>query len=207
MQKKLIATTAAISTLGGTIAGATFFSTGGAGAEEAAAVERTAEQEVRIEPGERITTALQGLIDDDTLTENQAEAVIDALENVRPEGRRSGPHTPGLRGESRTRADFSAILGLDNADIRIALRSGLSLAEVAAEQDVDSQELVDAIVTATEHHVAGALERGRIDQEKADDIRASAVERAEAIITGEFEGRSGPGRGPGQGAPRAELNA
>lgn len=57
-----------------------------------------------------------------------------------------------------------------------------------------------------EERVNGALESRRIDEEKAAEILVDAEERAEAIVSGEFEprkrgfgrrGPEGPGSAPG----------
>lgn len=200
MNKKLLATAAAASTLGGAVAGATLLAPGGAGAEEDA--EAPDEGHVRPDPGERISAALQGLVDDGTLTESQVDAVVQALQDARPEGRH-GPRGFGA-GE-----DLAAILGLEGEDIRAALKDGSSLSDLADQQGVDSQELVDAIVAASEERVNGALKSDRIDQEKADEILAGAEEKAESIVNGEVEGRRGPGgpRGGFGGVPTPEADA
>lgn len=206
MNKKFLATAAAASTLGGAVAGATLFAPGGAGAQDDTDDGGAVEEQVRPEAGERIAAALQGLVDDGTLTEAQVDAVVDALQEARPEGR------PGHRGHGGFAggAELGDILGLENTEIREALADGSSLADLAEEQGVDSQDLVDAIVAATEERVNGAVENGRIDQEKADEILAGAEDKAESIVNGEFEGRRGPG-GPrggfGAGEPTPEADA
>lgn len=209
MNKKMIATAAAASTLGGAVAGATLLAPGGAGAQDDTTDDgTTVEERVRPEPGERIAEALQGLVDDGTLTEAQVDAVIDALEEARPDGRH------GHRGPGRflAGADLAEILGLESSEIRDALVDGTSLADLADQQGIDSQELVDAIVAATEERVNSAVEAGRIDDEKADEILAGAAERAESIVEGEFEGPRGPGGprdrfAPGTQTPDADADA
>lgn len=196
MQKKFLATAAVASTLGGAVAGATLLAPGFAGAQEDTNAPAPAEEMVRPEPGARITAALQGLVDDGTLTDAQVEAVVNALSEARGElgEGRGGPrgHDRGFGGGG----DLAEILGLEQDALREAVMGGQSLADIAAEQGVDTQDLVDAIVSATEERVNGALESGRIDQEKADEIIGGAEDRAEAMLNGEFEGPRGP-RGPG----------
>jgi len=194
MQKKFLATAAVASTLGGAVAGATLLAPGLAGAQEGADTPAPTEEMVRPDAGERITTALQGLVDDGTLTEEQVQAVVDALREARAELGQRGPR--GHRGAPLGGADLAEILGLEQDALREAVMGGQSLADIAAEQGVDTQDLVDAIVAATEERVNGAVESGRIDEDKADEIIAGAEERAERIVNGEFEGRRGPG-GPG----------
>lgn len=215
MQKKFMATAAA-STLGGAVVGATLLAPTLAGAQDDGDDGATTEAEtapaeagtdiepgVRLEPGIRIEEALQGLVDDGTLTEAQVDAVAEALVEARGEvaGRFRGHH--GHRGGPFAGADIAETLGLEQDELREALGSGQSLAEIAEAQGVDPQTLVDAIVAATEERVNGAVENGRIDQDRADEILANAAERADDAINGEFE--FGPRRGgPGPDAAEAE---
>jgi hypothetical protein len=211
MQKKTLATAAVASTLGGALAGATLLAPGLAGAQEDETPTTTEEttDTARPEAGERIAEALQGLVDDGTITQAQLDAVVDTLVEARPERGDRG-HRGGFGGG----ADLAEVLGLEQAELREAIAGGQSLADVAAEQGVDTQELVDALVDAAEERVATGLENGRIDREKADEILAGAAEKAEDLVNGEisFEGRRGPGGprggfGGGDAAPEADADA
>jgi hypothetical protein len=200
---KLTASLIAASTLGGAAAGATLLAPGIAGAQDdTAPVEET--ETVRPEFGERITEALQPLVDDGTLTDSQVDSVIGALEEARPEDGGRGHDRPG-RGQRGPRGAgvVADILGLEGSEIRDALQSGSTIADLAAEQGVSVDDVVDALVAQAEERVAAGLEAGRIDQEQADEILAGAEEHAEDIVNGEFEPGEGRGhRGPG-GAPAA----
>lgn len=211
MQKKTLATAAVASTLGGALAGATLLAPGFAGAQEDETPTTTEEttDTARPEAGERIAEALQGLVDDGTITQAQLDAVVDTLVEARPERGDRG-HRGGFGGG----ADLAEVLGLEQAELREAIAGGQSLADVAAEQGVDTQDLVDALVDAAEERVTTGLENGRIDQEKADEILAGAAEKAEDLVNGElsFEGRRGPGGprggfGGGDAAPEADADA
>lgn len=192
MEKKTLATAAVASTLGGALAGATFLAPGFAGAQDDTDTETT--DDARPEAGERIAEALQGLVDDGTITEAQLDAVVDALVDARPEGLGGHRgHRGGFGGIGN--ADLAEVLGLEQADLREALVDGQTLAEIAAEQGVATEELVDALVDAAEERVSTALENERIDQDRADEILAEAAEKAEDLVNGEleFEGRRGFG--------------
>ena len=196
MKKTLAATAIAASTLGGVAAGAALFVPGSAGAQEDVdELSETAGQQF----GAHIAEALQPLVDDGTLTEGQVDAVTDALAAARPE-RPRGHAEFGRPGPARG-GEIAEILGLEPQELGEALRGGQSLADVAAEQGVDTQDLIDAIVANAEERVADAVEAGRIDQEKADEITAGAAEHAEDVVNGEIQpGRRGPGQG--RGGPR-----
>jgi hypothetical protein len=185
---KLTASLIAASTLGGAAAGATLLAPGIAGAEDdTTPVEET--EMVRPEFGERITEALQPLVDDGTLTDSQVDAVVGALEEARPE---KGPRGAGVLADA---------LGLDSSEIRDALKGGSTIAELASQQGVSVDDVVDALVAQAEERVAAALESGRIDQEKADEILANAEQHAEDIVSGEAKPGKGHGRGGPAGAP------
>lgn len=200
---KLTASLIAASTLGGAAAGATLLAPGIAGAQEdTPPVEET--ETVRPDFSERITDALQPLVDDGTLTDSEVSAVIGALEDARPEdGGRRGHGQRGPRGAGAV-AD---VLGLEGSEIRDALQDGSTIADLAAEQGVSVDDVVDALVAQAEERVATALENGRIDQEKADEILAGAEEHAEDIVNGDFEPGQGRGHRGGPGGTPAPADA
>jgi len=172
-----------------------------AGAEDAAATVADAPSWV--------ADALSGLVDDGTLTEAQADAVVQALADARPErGFRPGGPGGGVVAEA---------LGMEVTELRDARRDGATIAELAAERGVSVEEIVDAIVAEMTEHLSAAVESGRITQEQADARLATAEERATALVNGELRdglrfghrpGRGGMGRGwGGEGAdPSSETD-
>ncbi len=186
--KRSVAITAiAASTLGGVGAGAAFFTPVIAGAQDDVV---EAEQPAP-ERAERISEALQVLVDDGTLTEAQRDAVVETLQNARPDrgefrDRRS-PRGPRGAGE------IAEILGLEGSEMREALRNGSSIAELAEAQGIDSADVVDAIVARAEERLDTAVENGRIDDTQAAEMLTQAAERAEDLVNGEIEfgGRRG----------------
>lgn len=199
---KLTASLIAASTLGGAAAGATLLAPGMAGALDDTTPAEESET-VRPEFGERITDALQPLVDDGTLTDAEVDAVVDALEEARPEDGGRGQHGPGQRGPGQRGAGAIAdILGLEGSEIRDALQGGSTIADLAAEQGVAIVDVVVVLVAQTEERVAAGLDSGRIDQEKADEILANAEQHAEDLVNGDFE----PGKGRG-GLPDVDADA
>ena len=186
MKKSIAATAIAASTLGGVAAGAAWFTPMIAGAQD--------DPSATAPEVDHLREALQDLVDDGTISEEQRDAVVAALREQRPD-------RDGIRDRARPGAEAVAeILGLDSSTIRAALRDGQSLADIAAEQGVDSDELVDALVDAAEVRVEAALEAGRIDDEKAAAILADAEEHAEAVVNGDVRpGRPGHRLGPEYG--------
>ena len=121
--------------------------------------------------------ALSSLIGDGTITQEQADRVEAALEEARPEGR-FGHHRFGGH------VDLSVVaesLGLSEDELRTALDDGHTIADVAGEEGVDVQEVIDAIVTAQRERLDAKVAEGDLTQEQADEMLADAEERATAI--------------------------
>ncbi len=142
-----------------------------------------------------------GLVTDGTLTQDQADAVESALDAARPAD--LGHH--GGFGH----ADLSTVataLNVTEDDLRTALDGGSTIADVAAQQGVDVQTVVDAIVADQQAHVADEVAAGRLTQDQADQILADAADHATALVNGDlpaFEGHGGPGGHGPMGAPPA----
>ena len=186
--KRSVAITAiAASAFGGVAAGAAFFTPVIAGAQDDAV---EAEQAAP-ERGERISEALQVLVDDGTLTEAQRDAVVETLKNARPD-RGEFREPLGQRGP-RVAGEIAEILGLEGNEIREALRNGSSIAELAKAQGIESADVVDAIVARAEERLDTAVENGRIDDTQAAEMLTRTAERAEDLVNGEIEfgGRRG----------------
>jgi len=85
----------------------------------------------------------------------------------------------GLRmGPSGTEAQAVAdVLGMDAEDVRSALRAGTSLAELADQQGVELQTVVDAVVDAALERVAQLEESGVITTDRAAQLEAVLPER------------------------------
>src|SRR5262245_43284493 len=84
----------------------------------------------------RLEDALQPLVDDGTLTQAQADAVIAAIQAARP-----------LHGVRAVLLDTVATaLGMSEDDVRAALQSGSTIREIATAAGVDPQVVVDAVV-------------------------------------------------------------
>lgn len=186
--KRSVAITAiAASTLGGVAAGAAFFTPAIAGAQD----DVVEAEQAAPERGERISEALQVLVDDGTLTEAQRDAVVETLQNARPD-RGEFRERLGQRGP-RGAGEIAEILGLEGSEMREALRNGSSIAELAEAQGIDSADVVDAIVARAEERLDTAVENGRIDDTQAAEMLTQAAERAEDLVNGEIEfgGRRG----------------
>jgi len=139
---------------------------------------------------ERITEALSGLVSDGSITQEQADEVATTLDEAGLGDR------GGHRGGGPDLGAAATALGMTEDELRTALEAdGTTLADVAEEQGVEVDTLVDALVTAQQERIASAVEDGDLTQEQADERLAGLEERiTERVNSAEpFGGR---GHGP-----------
>ncbi|MEX5720440.1 hypothetical protein [Geodermatophilus maliterrae] len=188
MRKKLvIATTAGALTL-----------TGLAFAVPAMAEEDPTSTSTETTIEDRIRDALSGLVDDGSLSQEQADEVATTL----------GDAGFGGHGWYHGGGDLSVAaetLGLSEDELRTALEAdGASLATVAEDQGVAVEDLVAALVQSAQERIAAAVEDGHLTQEEADertaDLETWITERVNATDAdrdGWRGGRGGPWWGHG----------
>jgi polyhydroxyalkanoate synthesis regulator phasin len=142
-------------------------------------------EDAPVETGTRLRETLQQLVDDGTLTAEQADAVTALLVENRPElgeGRGDRHGRPGGFGRGVASEALTDLLGLDAAELRTQLRDGATLAEIATAQGVEVQDVVDELVAELEERVDNAVENGRLDQAEADEKLAEAEARITDMV-------------------------
>ena len=140
----------------------------------------------RPEPGVRLREELQELVDNGTLTSEQADAVATFLVENRPD---RGRHhrLPGWferrhDGFGLDRGEIAELFGLEPAELRDLLRDGQSLADVATAQGIDVQVVIDTFVNAAKEHLDAGVANGRLTQEEADAKLAELTERITEMV-------------------------
>lgn len=78
---------------------------------------------------------------------------------------------------THTQGAAATALGLAPAQLRTALQSGRSLADVARAQNVSVKSLVTAMVTETQPDLAAAVMAGTITQAQADTLKTVLTRR------------------------------
>jgi lambda repressor-like predicted transcriptional regulator len=136
---------------------------------------------------DRIKDALSGLVDDGSISQEQADEVASTLDEA-GFGRHGG-HGGwfGLETAAET-------LGMTEDELRTALDAeGATLASVAEQQGVAVEALVDALVTAKQERIAQAVGEG-MPQEVADERLADLEQRVTEWVNTTGEDGGGPGR-------------
>lgn len=153
----------------------------------------------------RHDTVLAELVDAGVITQEQADAISEALAEAAPRHRGPGFHRGGESLELAADA-----IGIEVEELRAALGDGSSIADVATENGVSVDAVVDALVAGANERIDQAVEDERISAEDAEARRAEAEERIQALVNGELpadgdrHGRRGFGRGGfnfGSGGP------
>jgi hypothetical protein len=147
---------------------------------------------------EVIANALAGLVEDGTITQEQADRVADTLDERLPDRGPGGLGGPGHHGVLLGFEAAAEELGLTREELHEQLSGGATLAEIAEEQGVNVDDLVTALVAAAEQGLAAAVEDGRIDQQRADEIAGDLEDR---IRTSVEEGLPDPPDGRRFGGP------
>jgi hypothetical protein len=189
-KKSLVALGLSAGLIGGGAAGAILGTPGLSGAQDdttsTTVTEQPAEQpgsenSDRPDPSERLAEVLAPLVEGGTITQAQADAVIQALVDAGPAqgGRHGGPG--GHRGGRGLDAAAEAI-GVTEDELRTALRDGQTLAEVAESKGVAPQAVIDAMVAELQAHLDEEVAEGDHTQAEADEKLAEATERITDMV-------------------------
>ena len=146
-----------------------------------------------------ILERLAPLVDDGTITDDQAEAVAAHLADAfdRPFKRRPGP------GVMARALEF---LGVTPEEAREALGEGRTLADIAEANGSSGDELVEFLLEQIESRLDEAVAEGDLTEERKAEIVENAEQRLTALVDGKVDlprphdRRRGPHRGtPGFG--------
>ena len=210
MKTLVVAGVATLAVLGGVAIGATVGTPDVASAQEdtTETTESTQSTEPSTEPSteaERpehvgLAEVLADLVEDGTLTQEQADAVEEAITSRMGPGMGRFGHHHGFGVGLDAAAEA---IGIEADELRSALMDGQTLAEVAEANGVERQAVVDALVAEAESRIDQALEDERIDEDQATELRERAATKAEDAVDGTlrergFRHRHGPTDGTDQ---------
>lgn len=211
MNKKMVSAGLAAGLLAGTGAGLILQMTGTAGAagsstaavsvDDTTGTDSTAADDATAQADRtaRLQEVLQPLVDDGTLTQDQLDKVIAALDAAGPVGGGHGGRGPGGPGL----ATVAETLGMTEAEVKDAISNGQTLAQLAEAKGLTGQALIDALLVDVKAHLDEEVAAGEHTQEEADAKLAEATTRITEFVNntdaaGPMGGDGGPGgRGPG----------
>ena len=211
MRKTVAAATMAASLTIGGAAGVALFAPTISGAQTDDTTESTTD-DATTERGQRLAEILAPLVEAGTIDQAQADAVIAAIHDAAP-GRMGDARHGGFGLRGAIADEVSQVLGLSAEEIRSQLAAGSSLADIAADQGVETQAVVDAIVASIQERIDAAVADGRLTEdeaaERADDIAEHAADMVERSFDGMGAGfgEGDHGAGPGMGQHRMGARA
>jgi polyhydroxyalkanoate synthesis regulator phasin len=155
--------------------------------EDAPATNEQDKDPASVDKSEWLQETLQPLIDDGTITQEQADAVIGAIQDAGPPlGRFDGPgrHGHGPLGAiiGRSLETAAEAIGITTEELRDALADGQTLAEIAQTNGVDAQTVIDALVAEATQRLDEAVANGRLDQAEADELLAELTEHITMFV-------------------------
>jgi hypothetical protein len=109
-----------------------------------------------------------------------------------------GPRGPHGHGPHADLSVAASTIGISEADLKAALESGQSIADVATAHSVDPQTVIDAMVADAQAKLADAVTNGDLTQEQADARSADLEQHITDLVN--HAGLDGPG-GRGAGCP------
>ena len=137
----------------------------------------------------------------------QADAVVAQLIASRPErgefgegpGGHGGPgggrHGGMMGGAAGVASEaLTDLLGIDAEELRTQLRDGATLAEIATDEGVEVQAVIDELVAEVDERLDNAVENGRIDQAEADEKAADAEAKITDMVNNGRPERGADGR-------------
>lgn len=157
----------------------------------------------RPDPGARLAEALKPLVDKGTITQAQADAVLEAIKAARPADGQRGPGGPG----GPHLSVVATALGMTPEELRTAMQGGTTtIAQLAASKGVSVDTVVKAIVDDMASKLTQAVTDGKLTQAEADAKKAAATTRVTEQVNN-VPPAGGPqgGRG-GRGAPTAPAS-
>lgn len=186
MRRALTVAAATLAVLGMFVAGAFVFSPAGVVAQEDDPATETESSDTG-----RVTVedVLADLVSDGVITQDQADAVAEALrENVT---HRHGPR--GHRGFGFG-LDILETLDMTPQELMEALEDGQTIAEIAEASGIDLDSVIDEALTEIESRLDEAVEAGRLDAAEVEEKLAEIEERIDAFVNGELPEGFGEGR-------------
>ncbi|HUS61853.1 MAG TPA: hypothetical protein VMY34_06625 [Acidimicrobiales bacterium] len=172
---------------------------------EVDAVVKALVDDAKAHMAEHVVAGRMTQADADKRAEN-LEARVTEMVNAEGGAKHRGPGGPGGPGFGM-KANLSVAakaLGISEADLRTALMSGQSLAQVAESKGVKVETVVKALVEEFKSHLAAKVAAGELTQAQADDRAAGLEAHITAIVS--HAGFGGKGRRDGGHDARPPLD-
>lgn len=156
------------------------------------------------------TEAIDAAVDAGRLDESEAadklasateriDEMLVTVPDLENRTRHSHSHSHGRRGHGFGRVgnldELSETLGLTADEVKAGLAEGKSLADLAEEQGVAIETLTEQLMSSIEERIDDAVEAGKIDEERAAEVKDGLDEMVDRAVNAERDGeRMGRGK-------------
>ena len=144
-----------------------------------------------------VKSALDGLVQNGTINQDQENAVIQAMRGALAGQGHGRFHGRAVRGMIKVAADK---IGVQPKDLLQARRNGQSIADVANAHNVNPSDVVAAIVDAANQRIDQAVTSGRLSADQASALKAKVPQLADKVVNATVR------MGPSSGGPDAESS-
>ncbi len=156
---------------------------GGLSVAGAASAQGYGEQDAETTVDESGIVLAQDVDESETDGTDTDDAETDGTDNDGAETDGENEGRKGHRGGCNLDTAAEAI-GIDEADLKAAIESGDTIADVAEANGVDADTVIDAMVDAKSERIAEKVEAGRITQDEADEKLADVETRIANRVNG-----------------------
>ncbi|MBI2706272.1 MAG: hypothetical protein HYX32_13405 [Actinobacteria bacterium] len=140
-------------------------------------------------PGE-MQKALDELVQDGTITQDQANKIKDKFQSLRGPGR--GPKAPFMLGKGLE--EVAASIGISVDQLKTELQSGKSIAEVAQANGADPQKVINDLVASASRRIDEAVTAGKVPADRADQMKARLTDMFTRFVNAKHDPNAeGPG--------------
>ncbi|MGG6313250.1 hypothetical protein [Paenibacillus macerans] len=129
-----------------------------------------------------------------------AEKWLDAQGRIGERGKGMGMHRGG--GMMMASEELAEALGLTADELKDAMKSGQTLADVAAAQNVDVATLINLLAEKSKERLAAQLDSGKLTQDEYEARVGEITERVTSLVNGEMM----PGGEQGMGMKRGGFS-
>ncbi len=141
-------------------------------------------------PG-RLDKALDELVKDGTITQDQADKIKEKLRSSMGQGVPPGVIKAGLK-------QAAASIGITEDQLIGELKSGKTVAEVAQAHGVDPQKVINDLVGFATAKIDEAVAAGKLSADRANEIKSTLVERITEMVNSKHHPKGPHGRRDGK---------
>lgn len=129
-----------------------------------------------------VVDALAPLLEDQTLTQEQVDAVAGELAPLIARARFQDQTQGLVKKLGRLAAEIAEVLGMPPDDLGEQLGAGITLAELAEANGSRGEELVRQVTDHIAAHLAVQVTSGKLDQARADEVVATTEQTLNDLI-------------------------